>query len=282
MAMAIASTTSARRRRRSRDWQLVTSAAVIAGFVVLAVGGLFLQETANRVDVSSTLLAPGPEHWFGTDNQGRDVFARVAVGAGISMISASTAVGIGAAVGLLIALACGLGPRWLDALLMRLCDGVLAFPQLLLALAVSMALGASLVSATIGIVITVIPIFARTLRAEALRSRSEPFIEAARTIGLTTPHIAVRHVVPYVSTTLTIQVAANFGSAVLTLAALSFIGVGAQPPTAEWGAMITDGLQNALTGQWWIGVMPGAALLALVAALNVLADSLSQRTTGKR
>ncbi|HEY0248968.1 MAG TPA: ABC transporter permease [Gryllotalpicola sp.] len=259
------------------DWEFDVALLVFAAFVALAVAGVFLQHRATAIDVANALESPSGQHWFGTDSEGRDVFARVAVGTIISFAAAAATVLIGAAGGVLIAVTCGLGPRWLDTVLMRLTDTVLAFPQLLLALAISVALGPGLISAGVGIVVTIIPIFARTLRAEAVRSRSEPFIESARTIGLSTPHIAVRHVVPYLSTTLTVQVAANFGAAVLTLAGLSFIGVGAQPPTPEWGAMITDGLQNALTGQWWIGVCPGMALLLLVASLNVLSDRVRAR-----
>lgn len=264
-------------RRVPRNGQLVIALVLFSIFIVLAIAGFFLQGRANSVDVAQALEGPGVWHWFGTDNQGRDVFARVAVGTGIAMISASVAVIIGGGGGLIVALACGLGPRWLDALLMRVSEAILAFPQLLLALAITMALGTGLFTANIGIIITVIPVFARTLRAEAIRSRSEPFVEAATTIGLSTPRIAVRHITPYLSTTLIVQMAANFGNVVLTLAGLSFIGVGAKPPTAEWGAMITDGLQNALTGQWWIGVAPGIALVLLVVTVNLMADQLRAR-----
>lgn len=263
--------------RRSIDGQLALALVMIAGFVVIAVVGLFMQTQANTVNVADSLQPPSAEHLFGTDAQGRNVALRVAVGSGIAIVSATVAVLVGGALGLIVAIACGLGPRWLDAVLMRLADSVLAFPQLLLALAVTMALGTGLITANIGIIVTVVPVFARTLRAEALRSRNEPFVEAARTIGLSLPRIAVRHVTPYLSTTLIVQMAANFGNVVLILAGLSFIGVGAQPPTAEWGAMITDGLQNALTGQWWIGVAPGLALVLLVIAVNLLTDQLRHR-----
>jgi|SRR5690554_4522727 len=264
------------------DAQLVFAGILFVVFLGLAIAGFFLQGTANKVDVGQALQSPGLDHWFGTDNQGRDVFSRVAVGTGIAILSAGTAVLVGGAGGLLVALACGLGPKWLDAVLMRVSEAILAFPQLLLALAITMALGSGLVTANIGIILTVIPVFARTLRAEAMRSKTEPFIEAATTIGLSKPRIAIRHVTPYLSTTLIVQMAANFGNVVLTLAGLSFIGVGARPPTAEWGAMITDGLQNALTGQWWIGVAPGLALVLLVVTVNLMADRLRAHFSGHK
>ncbi|MBF0817170.1 ABC transporter permease [Microbacterium paludicola] len=260
--------------RAGVDGQALLAAAIFIACVALAVYGLFAQDRAIKVSVAEALQAPGPSHWFGADAQGRDVFARVAVGTGIAFLSGLIAVAIGGGLGLLVALLCGLGPRWLDAVLMRLADAVLAFPQFLLALAISMAAGASLQTAIAAIIVTVVPVFARTLRAEARRSVSEPFVEAARTIGVPVAVIAVRHVVPYVSTTLIVQMAANFGNVVLTLAGLSFVGLGAQPPTPEWGAMITEGLQNALSGQWWIGVFPGLALLIMVVGVNLLADRL--------
>lgn len=254
--------------------QAGAAVGLLAALVVLAVAGVFLRETAIAVDVSQALQPPGPGHWFGTDAQGRDVFARVAVGTSIALASGLGTVAVGGGLGLLIALVCGLGPRWLDAVLVRLLDAVMAFPALLLALAVTMAFGTGLLTALLGVVVTVIPVFARTLRAEARRATSEPFVQAARTIGLSTPRIAVRHVVPYLGTTFSVQTAANVGNVILVLSGLSFIGVGAQPPTPEWGAMITDGLQNALTGQWWTGVFPGLALLVTVVAVNLLADSI--------
>ena len=273
------------KRRRSRpDGQLLFALIVLGLFVGMAVLGLFIGRQATSVNVAQALQAPGAEHWFGTDAQGRDVFARVAVGSGIALVSGTLAVAIGATIGLIVALLCGLGPRWLDNILVRVSDAILAFPQLLLALAIAMALGSGLTTAVIDIIVTVFPVFTRTLRAEAMRSKKEPFIEAARTIGMSTPRIAVRHVVPYVSTTLIVQAAANFGQVILILAGLSFIGVGAQPPTPEWGAMITEGLQNALTGQWWIGVFPGLSLLLVVVAINMLSDQLPKvlSNRGKR
>ncbi|TDE41403.1 ABC transporter permease [Nonomuraea mesophila] len=224
-----------------------------------------------------TLQQPSAEHLLGTDGEGRDVLTRVAVGVGISIMLAALSVVLGSVGGLIVALACGLGARWLDRVLMAPMNAVLAFPQLLLTMAIAIALGTGLQSAVIGIAVTIIPVFAVTLRSEALRSRSEAFVEAAITIGLPRWRIALRHVVPYLGTTMTIQIAANFGHAVITLAALSYIGVGAGPPTAEWDAMINDGLQHAVSGQWWVGVAPGLALLGLVIAVNILTDQIRAR-----
>ncbi|WP_022873772.1 ABC transporter permease [Nesterenkonia alba] len=286
-AVEKAATTAAKQKpdkRPARDWQLISAVVLVVLLLAMAVSGLSMQDTVNRIDVANTLQTPGPGHWFGTDGQGRDVFARVAYGTWIAVSSGFIAVAAGGGGGLLVALLCGLGPRWLDIVLMRICDAILAFPQFLLALAITMAFGAGLQTAIVGIIITIIPVFARTLRGEARRATTEPFVEAARTIGLSTPHIAVRHVIPYLSTTFIVQAAANFGNTIILLSALSFIGMGAQPPTAEWGAMITDGMAYVLTGNWWIGLFPGLALVLLVLAVNLLADrlpSLLARKGGK-
>ncbi|GAA1016347.1 ABC transporter permease [Acrocarpospora pleiomorpha] len=263
--------------RGARRWPAVLSVAILVAYVALAVAGVFLRHQADLVDVSRTLQPPDGHHLFGTDGEGRDIFARVSVGAGISMALAAISVGLGAIGGLAVALVCGVGPHWLDRTVMAPMNAILAFPQLLLAMAIAIGLGTGLTSAVTGIVVTIIPVFAVTLRAEALRSKSEAFVQAAVTIGVPKWRIALRHVVPYLSTTLTIQVAANFGAAVLTLAALSYVGVGAKPPTAEWGAMITDGLQYAASGQWWVGVAPGVALLVLVLVVNIFTDQLRVR-----
>jgi peptide/nickel transport system permease protein len=139
-------------------------------------------------------------------------------------------------------------------------------------MAVSVGLGTGLKTAGLGIMLTTIPYYARLLRSEVLRIRSLPFIEAAHALGARRLRIMLRHIVPHVVSTLLIQAAAVFGYAILTLAALGFVGLGARVPTPEWGAMITDGLQYFLTGQWWIGVFPGLGVLIAVTAANVIAD----------
>jgi peptide/nickel transport system permease protein len=155
---------------------------------------------------------------------------------------------------------------------MRIMDAILAFPPLILAMAVTVGLGAGLETAALGIMLTSLPYYARLLRSEVLRIRSLPFIEAAHALGARQTRIMARHIVPHVVSTLLIQAAAVFGYAILTLAALGFVGLGAQVPTPEWGTMITDGLQYFLTGQWWIGVFPGLGVLLAVTAASVIAD----------
>jgi peptide/nickel transport system permease protein len=209
---------------------------------------------------------------MGTDAVGRDVFARFNSGAGISLAVGAGVVIVGAILGGAIGIVSGTTGGRLDAVLMRVMDALLSFPPLVLAMAVTIGLGAGLYTAALGIMLTSVPYYARLLRSEVIRIRSLPFIEAAQALGARRRRVMGRHIVPHVMSTLLIQAAAVFGYAILTLAALGFVGLGARVPTPEWGAMITDGLQYFLTGQWWIGVFPGLGVLLAVTAASVIAD----------
>jgi peptide/nickel transport system permease protein len=220
----------------------------------------------------NSLQGPSTAHPMGTDDLGRDVLARVAAGARISLLVATLVALAGAIVGGLIGLLAGTISGFADGVLMRVMDAILSFPPLILAMAVTVGLGVGLRTAAIGVTLVSIPWYARLLRSEALRIRSLPFIEAAHAIGASRKRVLLRHVVPHMLPMLFIQLAAAFGYAVLALAGLSFVGLGAQIPTPEWGAMITEGLSYSLTGQWWICVFPGLALLVTVTAASMLAD----------
>ena len=261
-------------KRMLHDWELTISLLVLFAVLFLAVFGPWLLWTVDplRVDTGGVLQPPSAEHPMGTDSVGRDVFARFNAGALISFAVGAAVVVVGGLVGGFIGIIAALARGWTDIVLMRLMDAILAFPPLVLAMAVTVGLGLGLVTAGIGIALTSVPYYARLLRSDVIRIRSLQFIEAANAIGASRTRIILRHVVPHTVSTLLIQAAALFGYSILTLAALGFVGLGAQIPTPEWGAMITDGLQYALTGQWWIGVFPGIGLLILVATTSILAD----------
>lgn len=222
----------------------------------------------------NSLQAPSGAHPMGTDELGRDVLARVASGARISLIAATLVTLTGALIGGIIGLLAGTIGGASDGVLMRVMDAILAFPPLILAMAVTVGIGTGVTSACVGIALVSIPWYARVLRSEGLRVRSLPFVEAAHAMGATRSRILTRHVVPHLLPSMFIQMAAAFGYAVLALAGLSFVGLGAQVPTPEWGAIMTEGLSYALSGQWWISVFAGVALLITVTAASMLSDRL--------
>ena len=254
---------------------LAGSLITLAVLIFLAVfGSIFWPYDPLAISLREVLQPPSLAHPMGTDHIGRDVFARFNTGALISLGVGVAVVVTGALVGGVIGLVSGTVGGLLDNALMRFMDAILAFPPLILAMAVTVGLGGGLATAALGIMLTSVPYYARLIRSDVLRIRSLPFIEAAETAGAGPARIILRHIVPHTVSTLLIQAAALFGYSVLALAALGFVGLGTQIPTPEWGVMITEGLQYALIGQWWIGVFPGLGLLAAVAATSILADKV--------
>ncbi|WEK51964.1 MAG: ABC transporter permease [Candidatus Kaistia colombiensis] len=228
------------------------------------------------MDFGAPLAAPSLAHPMGTDSNGRDVFARFLTGARISLAVGAVVVLAGLIVGGTIGVVAGLGGRIADSILMRLIDALAAFPPLILAMAVTVALGVGLKTAAIGIALSSVPFFARLMRGDILRIKTLPFVEASVAMGAKRSRIVGRHLLPHTTPTMLVQCASVFGYAILTLAGLGFIGLGAQIPEPEWGAMITDGLQYALTGQWWLALFPGLGVLLAVVAANLLADRLEE------
>lgn len=270
---------SERARRASRKILSDRRVAVPLGVIVLLVlfaifAPILWKHGPDTQDLINSLKSPSTTHPMGTDQLGRDVFARVADGARISLIVASIVTIAGALVGGLIGLLAGTVGGVSDGVMMRVMDAILAFPPLILAMAVTVGLGIGLNTAAIGVALVSVPWYARLLRSEALRIRSLPFIEASYAIGMTRWRVISRHVIPHMLPVLFIQMAAAFGYAVLGLASLSFVGLGAQVPTPEWGAMITEGLSYSLTGQWWISIFPGVGLLITVTAASMLSDRM--------
>lgn len=256
-----------------RDQQLAFSLGLFALLLLLAVVGPWVwPRDPLSVDVLSSLTPPSATHPMGTDDVGRDVFARFLSGARISVAVAAVVTLLGGLIGTALGLAAGYARGWIDVAISRTMDAVLAFPPLIFAMAVTIGLGAGLVTATIGIALTAVPWYARLVRSEVLRIRGEQFVEAAEALGTSPPQVMYKHIAPHTLTTVFIQSASVFGYAILSLAALGFVGLGAQIPTPEWGVMITEGLPYTLTGQWWMGVFPGFGVLIAVTAANLLAD----------
>jgi peptide/nickel transport system permease protein len=257
----------------ARDRALLTASILLGILLFLAIlGPVIWRKDELAINLLAALEPPSREHPMGTDNLGRDVFARFNEGARISLVVGLAVVATGAAIGGVLGLVAGVFGGWLDTLFMRIMDAVLAFPPLILAMAVTVGLGVGLKTAALGIMITSVPYYARLIRSDVLRIRSLLFVEAATALGASRRRIIARHVAPHTVSTLFIQASAVFGYAILTLAALGFVGLGAQVPTPEWGTMITEGLANALTGQWWTGFFPGLGVLAAVTAASIIAD----------
>jgi peptide/nickel transport system permease protein len=256
-----------------RDAALATATVLLGVLVFCALlGPSVWRKDPLAIDVAAALEPPSAAHPMGTDGTGRDLFARFNEGARISLAVGAAVVLAGVVVGGLIGLAAGVFRGKADTVLMRMLDSILAFPPLILAMAMTVGFGVGLWSAAFGTTVTTIPYFARLLRSDVIRIRELPHVEAAVALGASRQRVVFRHIVPHAIPTMLIQSAAVFGYAILTLAALGFVGLGAQIPTPEWGAMITDGLQYALTGQWWIALFPGLGVLAAVVAANILAD----------
>jgi len=257
------------------DRKLTLPLAVLVLLVLFAIFVPIVESySPDAQNLLGSLQGPSLPHPLGTDQLGRDVLARVAVGARISLVVATLVTLAGALAGGLVGLLAGTVGGVGGGVAMRAMDAILAFPWLILAMAVTVGLGIGLDSAAIGVALVSVPWYARLLRSEALRVSSLPFVEAAHALGATRGRIVARHVVPHMLPVLFIQMAAAFGYAVLALAGLSFVGLGAQVPTPEWGAMITEGLTYSLTGQWWISICPGVALLLTVTAVSMISDRM--------
>jgi peptide/nickel transport system permease protein len=219
------------------------------------------------------LLPPSETYWFGTDDQARDIFSRVIYGSRITLLVVVLVSIIATPIGLLVGTVSGYLGGWVDTVLMRMTDIFLAFPRLILALAFVAALGPGIENAIIAIAITSWPPYARIARAETMQLRNSDFIAAVKLQGASTPRIILRHVVPLCISSLIVRVTLDMAGIILTAAGLGFLGLGAQPPMAEWGAMVATG-RNYLIDQWWVAAMPGLAIFVVSLGFNLLGDGL--------
>ena len=220
-------------------------------------------------------MAPGSQHFFGTDDVGRDIFSRVLYGARYSLAAGIVILLVAASIGTLVGLVAGYAGGWVDEALMRATDMFLAFPALILAMCVAAALGPSLLNATLATAIVWWPWYARLVRGQVLQLKNETFVAAARLAGASRSRILIHHVLRNCTTPIIVQMSLDLGYAILTLAALSFIGLGAKPPTPEWGSMIAVGRDFYLT-QWWYVTFPGLAIFIAVVAANLVGDGLQE------
>ena len=219
------------------------------------------------------LLAPSLSHWLGTDDQGRDILSRLMHGSRITLYVVALVAVLAAPIGLLVGTWAGYAGGWVDAVLMRVTDIFLAFPRLILALAFVAALGPGIENAVIAIAITSWPPYARIARAETLTLRQADYISAVKLLGASPARIVLRHIVPLCLSSVIVRVTLDMAGIILTAAGLGFLGLGAQPPMPEWGAMIAGGRAYVLD-QWWVAAAPGAAIFIVSLAFNLLGDGL--------
>jgi len=268
----------ARRRRRlrvPRAWRqplAVTGLAVIGAWVVIAIFAPLIGPENPLAQNFGILAAPSSAHWFGTDELGRDVLSRVLAGARVTLPLSVLLVVIAMLIGALLGGFAGFLGGWADVTLMRLADLFFAFPGIILALAVAAALGPQLRNAVIAVVAVSWPSYARLVRSLVLAARTAPYVVASRMLGASGWRVLLTDIRPNVAGPVLVLAALDLGNAVLLLSGLSFLGLGAQPPTAEWGAMVAEGTLNF--NDWWVGVFPGLAILTVVLAFNFIGDAL--------
>jgi peptide/nickel transport system permease protein len=246
----------------------------IALMVVLALFGTLIAPTGeNDVDVPQMLKGPSAAHWFGTDELGRDVLSRVIIAVQPSLEVAVVSVGFALVAGVLLGLVAGYYGRFADSFIMRCMDILFAFPVMLLAIAIVAVLGAGIGNAMIAIAVVYTPIFARITRASVLSVREEVYVRAAVSVGARDRAIITRHILPNVAGPIIVQTSLSLGFAILTEAALSFLGLGIQPPLPSWGGMLFDA-QGFMQRAWWMAVFPGLAIVLTVLSFNLVGDAL--------
>ena len=247
---------------------------IIALLVIAALAGVLAPYSPTFGDLkNSRLLAPSAEHWFGTDDLGRDILSRILYGSRWTLYVVILVAIIAAPIGLLVGTVAGYAGGWTDAILMRITDIFLAFPKLILALAFVAALGPGIENAVLAIAITSWPPYARIARAETLTVRNSDYIKAVQLMGASPFRIVLRHIMPLCISSLIVRVTLDMAGIILTAAGLGFLGLGAQPPLPEWGTMIASGRRFVLD-QWWVATIPGLAIFIVSLGFNLLGDGL--------
>ena len=242
--------------------------------VLLAVfAPLIAPYSPTAIDLRARLSPPSTSHFFGTDDAGRDIFSRVIYGSRITSRICVIVVGLTLAFGTTLGIFSGFAGGWTDEIIMRVSDIFLAFPPLILAMAITAALGPSLRNAIIAMAAIWWPRYARIARGQVLAIREIDYVTSARASGAGTPRIMLHHILPNCISPILVQASLDMGEVIITAATLSFIGFGAQPPTPEWGAMVSIG-RNFLRNYWWYTTFPGLAIMATVMGFNLLGDAM--------
>ncbi|WP_018897812.1 ABC transporter permease [Rhizobium sp. 2MFCol3.1] len=259
---------------RKNTLAMAGSLILLALVLVIVFGPMITPYSPTKLDVLHKLAAPSFSHWLGTDAFGRDVFTRIMHGGRATLAIGVGVVAIAFVVGVSFGMLSGFAGGWTDSVIMRIVDAILAFPALVLAIALAAAFGPSLENAMLAVAITLAPQFARVARSQALSISVKPYVEAAISLGLPTPRVLFRYVFLNGLGPLLVQSTLALGSAILQTASLGFLGLGAQPPMAEWGADVSANLQF-VRGAAWVALAPGMAILLAVLSFNLIGDSLA-------
>lgn len=252
----------------------IVGTCIVLFFILLGiVGPLFVPQGINDQNFSLRLLPPSSEYWFGTDDFGRDIFSRIVHGARISLAVGFFAVVLSVVVGSFLGIIAGYYGRLIDTIISRIFDIMLAFPSILLAIAVVSVLGPSLQNALIAIAIINVPNFGRLIRSRVLSVKEEEYIVAAKAIGMKDSRILLRHILPNSFSPVIVQGTLAIATAIIEAAALGFLGLGAEPPQPEWGKMLADARVHLMTAPWTM-IFPGVAIMLTVLGFNLMGDGL--------
>lgn len=280
LALPASRTVPARRQRGMVAFARRNPRIVIGGTLVVLIflaaifGPLLVPHSPTAVVPARALEPPGPEHWLGTDDLGRDVLSRVLHGARISLSVGAISVSIGFLIGVTLGLLSGYLGGIVDLLVMRAIDALLAFPALVLAIAITAALGPQIQNAMIAIGIVAVPVYSRLTRGQVLSVREREFVTAARALGAPATRVVMRHIFPNITNALVVQATLSIAFAILAEAALSFLGLGPQPPTPSWGRDIEYSQRYLANLKWWMSAGPGIAIFLAVFSFNFLGDAL--------
>ncbi|UVC28462.1 ABC transporter permease [Pantoea sp. SOD02] len=265
------------RRRRARVTSLTIGLTLVLIVVAMALfAPLLAPFDPNAQIISQRLQAPSPLHWFGTDGFGRDLLSRVIYGARPTLLLVSLILVLTIPVGLLVGITAGYVGGWTERVLMRITDIFLSLPNLVIALALVAMLGPGLMNGALALALTSWPPFARQARAETLALRRSDYLAAARMQGITGLRLMFGHILPLCMPTAVVRAALSLGGIILSAAGLGFLGMGVQPPTAEWGSMVAEG-SKVIFDQWWVAAAPGGAILFASLAFNLTGDGLRDR-----
>ena len=265
---------SFRRRLLRNKLSLVAFCAIVLLIIIAVLAPWIAPSDPNEPDANAVLQRPSWAHVLGTDDYGRDELSRVIVASRVDLLVPIVSTLLALLIGSLIGALSGFRGGWVDQIVMRIVDAVMAFPAFVLAMGLTAAIGSSITNLILVIAVTQVPAYLRQLRAEMLREREMEYAQAAQTIGNPTWRIVFIHLFPNCFPPLIVQATLAMGFALLTLAALSYIGLGIQPPNSEWGEMTSEGAGLMVTGQWWLSLFPGIAIVATVLIFNIVGDGL--------